>query len=214
MDDKRFRELIEKWRKEADPPYTDTIPLSSPAMARCIALIQCAKQLESALADESGEKGGAMQPGELPVQCQQDPGAPGAEQSETKVEAPPVNCPKCGWLLRQSPHGPYCPRSFCKYRWQTELDGSTLKAPPASQPDEFDELAEKLDRELIVSEDSVSSHSRCLIAAELRRVAAEEAEWWHKRCCERVEVIGQPGVFQCFGCERIAALEHAGKGEK
>ena len=176
MDDKRFRELIEKWRKEADPPYTDTIPLSSPAMARCIALIQCAKQLESALAAESGETPAIHN-------CTQ-------EQFDALV------------------------RDAMSWR------ATRVEAPPASQPDEFDKLAEKLDHELIVGEDSVSSHSRRLIAAELRRVAVQEAEWWHKRCCERVEVIGHPGVFQCFGCERIAkwcsnnALERAAKEEK
>ena len=50
------------------------------------------------------------------------------------------------------------------------------------------------------------------LAESQRRVALEEAQWWHKRCCERVEVVGHPGVFQCFGCDRIMALD-AQKGE-
>ena len=124
----------------------------------------------------------------------------------------------CSRGQRKAPNGPYCPRSFCKYRWQTELDGSTLKAPPASQPDEFEERAKRFDiRAYLLSrefDENVKMAIETDLAAELRRVAAEEAEWWHKRCCERVEVIGHPGVFQCFGCERIAALERAAKGEK
>ena len=45
----------------------------------------------------------------------------------------PVICPQCSGPLVQTAHGPYCPKLTCKWGWETEMDGSPLKAPETQE---------------------------------------------------------------------------------
>lgn len=38
-------------------------------------------------------------------------------------------CPLCDGGTISTPHGPYCPKTTCKWGWETEMDGSALKPP-------------------------------------------------------------------------------------
>lgn len=49
-------------------------------------------------------------------------------------------CPKCGGPLKQTGHGPYCPKATCKWGWEVEMDGSPLK-PPVDPADDGIEIA-------------------------------------------------------------------------